>query len=81
MTCSPTYKQLLEKRYERNFNNNTCHIIYYLLRCVANLRTKMKTKRQIIQEYVDRNDVKGLAEYFLAYLEDELSTSLREETK
>jgi hypothetical protein len=31
-----------------------------------------KTITQIISEYVDRNDVKGLAEYFRAYITDEL---------
>lgn len=32
---------------------------------------KKKTTKQIINEYVERNDVIGLADYFKAYLEDE----------
>ncbi len=32
----------------------------------------MKTINQIIGEYVEKNDVKGLADYFRAYIADEM---------
>lgn len=37
---------------------------------------KKKSIKYIINEYVERNDIKGLAEYFKAYIEDELEEEI-----